>query len=171
MGKKICSDCPDLDVCISTDARCEFVIKMDQALKTYEQALQGRTTRTMSNNKNTTTPADVAAKAAEEKLVVPAQTTKVEITEEGVTTIEEPKLKVVSSEDAEGNEKKSPKERVQGLVAKAKERKKLLIGLGVTAGVMVYSFAKYAKKQVEAQVAEEQIEGELDPKPTDETAA
>jgi hypothetical protein len=124
----------------------------------------------MAENKKTVTPADVAAKAAEEKLVVPAQgdQSAVEITAEGVTAVDE---QANTDKDApetltllEGG-KKSLKERATKLVAKAKERKKALIGTVAVVGVAAYAgvkiLAKKAAEEAQEETTVDQVEPEL----------
>ena len=126
----------------------------------------------MSNNapKKTVTTSDVVEQAVEENLVVPAQK-KVEISEEGVTVVEEPKtgegpeLTVI---EGEKGAKKSLKERVEAVRALATKHKKALVVLGIagaTASVALYRNFKAQAAEIVEEVAEEQTET------TDEPAA
>ncbi|WPJ30658.1 hypothetical protein [Streptomyces phage Psst1] len=113
------------------------------------------------NAKNTkVTAADVAALAAEEKLVtptVPAQSEQVseakvvagEVVEDGPVT-EGPELELV-----EGG-KKTFKERVAYVTEKLKENKKIVAGVTVSVALAAVAFAKFAAKQaVEAAPVDE----------------
>lgn len=120
-----------------------------------------------------TTPADVAAKAAEEKLVGPAQTT-VEITQDGVTVTESeetkdaPELTVI---EGEKDAKKALKERLVETTAKLKQHKKALVLTCAAVGVATLAVAKYVKSQAE-KVVEETLQDEVEAKQTtDESAA
>lgn len=108
----------------------------------------------MGNAKNSNvTPADVAAKAAEEKLVVPAQADPEETTAGEKTAEETPELTVI-----EGG-KKDLKTRVNdkfvGLAGLLGRHKKTLIAVGAAASVAAVAFAKYAKNKAEEALDEE----------------
>lgn len=98
----------------------------------------------MSNNaKTNVTPADVAAKAAEEKLVeptVPAQA-EGEKTKVDADTTETPKLTVL-----EGS-KKSLKERLAAVTEKVKENKKAFVAIGIASAAATVAIAKIAAKR------------------------
>jgi coenzyme F420-reducing hydrogenase gamma subunit len=117
--------------------------------------MKGNTT--MSNAKNTNvTPADVVAKATEEKLIttVPAQAEEVDVDARTCESQvdESPELTVI-----EGG-KKSLKERLAVVTEKLKENKKVLITVGAAAGVAALAFAKYAKKKAEEALAVEPLD-------------
>ncbi len=101
-----------------------------------------------NTQKSSVTPADVAAKAAEEKLVVPQQGEKV--TEEKVeVTTEEPALTVI-----EGG-KKSLKERAKALAEKVEKNKKAVIAVGIAAAAAGVAVAKIiAKRSLEKELAQ-----------------
>lgn len=104
------------------------------------------------------TPADVAAKAAEEKLVtVPAQA-------EGEKSEETPDLTVL-----EGG-KKSLKERLASVGEKLKANKNALVALGAVAAVATVAVVKYVKQRAEETVLE-LVEDEDVADGTDESAA
>lgn len=105
------------------------------------------------SDKNTTktAPADVAAKAVEEKLVVPAQA---EGEQDG------PKEPLSGEKDApelsviEGG-KKTLKERFAQVAEKVKANKKnVAIAVGAAASVATLAFVQYAKKKAEAALFE-----------------
>lgn len=127
----------------------------------------------MSNTAKKVTPADVVAKAEEEKLVVPAQKV-VEITDEGVTVVEEqddpkcdqsePKLTLI-----EGG-KRTLKNKLGGVIAKAGQHKKALLGTIAVVGTVTLVAVKYAKNKAE-EVLDESAAEEIDSENTDETVA
>lgn len=146
-----CVDCPDLEAC-HQGMSCDLSRRFAFAANLYQQKMKGNTT--MSSNQKNVTPADVAAKAAEEKLVtvVPAQAEKAEkATEEPVAETEAPELKIVKGETVD---KKTLKERVGELAKKAKGNKNVLIAAGTVATVSVLAFMKYAKKKAEEALVE-----------------
>lgn len=103
----------------------------------------------MSKNQNIT-PADLAAKAAAEGVVIPTQPDEkvpAEVTEEQNTD-----AKVVN-EDGEST-KKSLKDRLGSVTAKLKANKKNLALVGAAAAVATVAFLKYAKKKVEDEILE-----------------
>jgi len=123
----------------------------------------------MSNNtpKKTVTASDVVEQAVEENLVVPAQK-KVEISEEGVTVVEEtaegsPELTVI---EGEKGAKKSFKERVEAVRSLANKHKKALVVLGIagaTASVALYRNFKSQADEIVEEVTEEQTETSDEP--------
>lgn len=128
----------------------------------------------MSNAKNSNvTPADVAAKAAEEKLVttVPAQAEGEQdgpqVTDKKSDQTEAPELTVV-----EGG-KKSLKERLAEVAKTAKDNRKVLVGVGATIGAATLLFVKYAKRKAEEALVEAAESDEVadDQPTTDESAA
>lgn len=165
-----CDDCPDREAChqgMSCDLSKRFAVA---ASLLYPQKMKGTT---MSNAKNASvTPADVVAKATEEKLVVPAQAEgeKTDATPESTeeqNTGEAEKLTVVDGG------KKSLKERLAAVTEKLKENKKAVLAVGAAASVAALAFAKYAKKKAEeALVVDEETVAEDCPVETaDESAA
>jgi len=132
----------------------------------------------MSNTpKITVTPADVAAKAEEEKLTteVPSQKTAKDHPQgdsSEKTTGE--KAKEVVEETAEAA-KKTVKDRVTGLLAAAKDNKKFFYGVVTGALSTAVVLAIAAKDKVEEVVAELEIadesDGEVEDDTTDETSA
>lgn len=103
----------------------------------------------MSNNsKNTVTPADVAAKAVEDKLVTETVPAQPKGDQETVVVEEQVELTIVEGE------KKTFKERLAVVTEKLKENKKALIAVGATAGVAAIAFLQYAKNKA-AEVIEE----------------
>jgi len=110
----------------------------------------------MSNNKNVKVTAEsVAAQAAEEKLVVPAQSEKKALETQSVEeTPEAPELEVV-----EGG-KKSFKERLVGVTEKLKENKKVVAGVAVSVALAAVAFAKFAAKQA-VEETEEDVESQF----------
>jgi hypothetical protein len=114
---------------------------------------------TNANTAKKTTPADVVAQATEEKLVVPAQQT-VEVSDESVTVIksdEQEDTDVVGLTLIEGG-KQSLKNKFSGLVTKAGQHKKALLGTVAVIGVITFTAVKYAKKQVEEVLDESATE-------------
>jgi len=129
-----------------------------------------------NNSKTNATPADVAAKAAEEKLVVPAQgekTTQETVVEEKVETTEEPTLTVIDGG------KKSLKDRLTALAKKVEENKKTVIAVGLAVAAATVAVAKVAAKRSleneDAQAEDDEVEQYEEIKNTavasDETAA
>lgn len=130
-----------------------------------------------NNSKTNVTPADVAAQAAEEKLVVPAQGEKVTeetVVEEKVEVAEEPALTVI-----EGG-KKSLKERMTALAEKVEKNKKAFIAVGIAAAAATVAVAKVvAKRSLEKELAQAEDKNEVEQYEeikdttvaTDETAA
>lgn len=117
------------------------------------RATRAKGTTTIMANNSKVTPADVAAQAAEEKLIVPAQGEKV--TEETVVeeqvevTTEEPALTVI-----EGG-KKSLKERAKALAEKVEKNKKAFIAVGIAAAAATVAVAKVvAKRSLEKELAQ-----------------
>lgn len=114
-----------------------------------------------AKNSTNVTPADVAAKAAEEKLVVPAQA-------EG----EKVEPQEVVEKNTDGNtdetpEKKSVKDRLAGLTEKLKQNKKTLIGVAAVAGAATFTLVKYVKSQATEVV---ELDGDSDETNPDEPA-
>jgi hypothetical protein len=104
----------------------------------------------MSNNKNTKVTAEsVAAQAAEENLVVPAQSEKASELEVIEETTEAPELEVI-----EGG-KKSFKERLVSVTEKLKENKKVVAGVAVSVALAAVAFAKFAAKQADEETLSE----------------
>jgi hypothetical protein len=164
-----CVDCPDREAC-HQGMSCDLSRRFAAAASLFQQKMKGNT-NTMSNTAKKTTPADVVAQAAEEKLVVPAQG-------ESKETVEEPKLKVIDQDgeqvkgDTEDEKtKKSLKERAEALSAKLKEHKKAIIVLGVSAGVATVAVVKYVKKQAGENLVEELDQVVPEAEVTDEPAA
>lgn len=162
-----CDDCPDREAC-HQGMSCDLSRRFAFAASLYRQKMRGNTT--MSNAKNSNvTPADVAAKAAEEKLVttVPAQAEGEQTVEEPKTGEQEPKLTVV-----EGG-KKSLKERLAEVAKTAKDNRKVLVGVGATIGAAALLFVKYAKRKAEEALVEAAESDEVadDQPATDESAA
>lgn len=156
-AKAYCVDCPDRETC-HIGAACDFVRGVNAIAIQYGNLLKGKNIMTKN-----TTPADVAAKAAEEKLVsaVPAQGEKSE------------KDADVKSNPVEGQEamdevaeetKKTLKDRVSALLSKVKENKKFLAGVVAGSVGTALVMGKLAKDKVE-----EVVETEDDT--TDESAA
>lgn len=119
----------------------------------------------MSNTAKKITPADVVAKAEEEKLVVPAQK-NVEITDEGVTVVEEqdgdqsePKLTLI-----EGG-KRTLKNKLGGVITKAGQHKKALLGTIAVVGTITLVAVKYAKNKAE-EILDENATEEIDSETT-----
>jgi hypothetical protein len=108
----------------------------------------------VSSNSKNVTAADVAAQAAEDKLVVPAQGEKAVI--EGEKTVD-PNTEKTVVED----EKKSLKDRLAGVTEQLKKNKKVLIAVGAAAGVAALTFAKYAKNKAELALIEV-VDGETE---------
>jgi len=132
-----------------------------QLNKTREVRAKGTTTTMANNSKTNVTPADVAAQAAEEKLVVPAQGEKVAeetVVEEKVeVTTEEPELTVI-----EGG-KKSLKDRVTALAKKVEKNKKAFIAVGIAAAAATVAVAKVvAKRSVEKELAQAETPDEVE---------
>lgn len=128
-----------------------------QLNKTREVRAKGTTTTMANNSKTNVTPADVAAQAAEEKLVVPSQGEKV--TEE---TVVEEKVEVTTEEPAltviEGG-KKSLKERAKALAEKVEKNKKAVIAVGIAAAAATVAVAKVvAKRSLEKELAKAENE-------------
>lgn len=124
----------------------------------------------MSAKNTNVTPADVAAKAAEEKLVVPAQAEGEQdgpqVTDEKSDQTEAPELTVVVGG------KKSLKERLAEVTQKAKDNRKILVGVGATVGAATLLFVKYAKRKAEEALVEIVDEATDEDQPaTDESAA
>lgn len=109
-----------------------------------------------NNSKSTVTPADVAAKAAEEKLVVPAQgerVTEETVVEEKVEVTVEPELTVI-----EGG-KKTLKERLTVLAKKVEENKKTVVAVGIAVAATTVAVAKVvAKRSLEKELAKADTE-------------
>lgn len=115
----------------------------------------------MTSSKNTNvTPADVAAKAAEEKLVttVPAQGNS----DEAKTGDQEGNITT-----GETNQKSAFAQRLSSLTEKLKANKKVVIAVGAAVGVSTLAFVKYAKAKAELTTVEELSDDE---NTADETA-
>lgn len=121
----------------------------------------------MSSAKNSNvTPQDVAAKAAEEKLVVPAQAEEPKTGDAQADPKSDgtPELEVI-----EGG-KKSLKERLAELKAKKLHtNKKIVLSVAATIGVATLAFIKYAKRKAEESLVED--ESGDDQLKTDDSAA
>ncbi|QPX71435.1 hypothetical protein SscP1EGY_37 [Streptomyces phage SscP1EGY] len=117
---------------------------------------KGTTTIMANNSKTNVTAADVAAKAAEEKLVVPAQGEKVTeetVVEEKIEVTEEPELTVI-----EGG-KKTLKERAKALAEKVKANQKTVVAVGIAAAAATVAVAKVvAKRSVEKELTQAENE-------------
>jgi len=159
-----CPDCPDREACFQ-GMSCDLSKRFAAAALVYQNIHQNTKGPEMSNAKKVT-PADVAAQAADEKLVVPAQgaESSVEITPEGVGPVDEQ-----NNADKDASEtltlleggKKSLKERFTKVSAKAKEHKKALIGTVAVVGAAAFVAVKALKKQVLEETTIEQVEPEL----------
>lgn len=108
----------------------------------------------MSKNQNVT-PADVAAKAAAEGVVIPSQPEEKAPAE---TTAEQDGAQVINEN---GEDSKDPrfKARLASLTNLVKENKRAIVALGAAAVVAGVAFAKYAKKKVEEEIVETLAEG------------
>lgn len=117
---------------------------------------KGTTTIMANNSKSTVTPADVAAQAAEEKIVVPSQGEKVTeetVVEEKIEVTEEPELTVI-----EGG-KKTLKERLTALAKKVEENKKTVVAVGIAAAAATVAVAKVvAKRSLEKELTKAETE-------------
>jgi hypothetical protein len=162
-NQKLCGGCLDPDACIP-DTWCAFAEKTQSYFNHLDTVMKGKTQ--MSNAPKKTTAADVAAQAAEEKLVVPTQADKpavstVEITEDGVSILDEqdtPELTVI---EGEKGAKKSFKERVSELGEKLKANKKALALTVAAVGVTTVAVVTFVKTQAVAaldEVVAEEVE-------------
>lgn len=168
MPDEFCKTCPDREFChtvSSVSVPCEYVKQVNAALTDYDQRLKGKKTKMSTTPKKTVTPADVVAKAAEEKLVVPAQLTPEEQAAEAVEEVfeeadkqAEPKLTVI---EGEKGEKKPLKVRLAEATEKVKKHKKALAITAAAVGVVSLTVAKYFKNQALAaldEVVAEEVE-------------
>lgn len=103
----------------------------------------------MSKSQNIT-PADLAAKAAAEGVVIPTQPDEKAPAEVGT---ENDTPQVVAGETEET--KKSLKERLGSVTDKLKANKKNLALVGAAAAVATVAFLKYAKKKAEEALVED----------------
>lgn len=136
--------------------------------KTRATRAKGTTTTMANNSKTNVTPADVAAQAAEEKLVektVPTQPQgeKTEVTVEAKAVSPEaekddkPELTVLDGG------KKSLKERVKALAEKVEKNKKTVIAVGIAAAAATVAVAKVvAKRSVEKELAQAKAKDEVE---------
>jgi hypothetical protein len=122
-----------------------------------------------NNSKTNATPADVAAKAAEEKLVVPSQNegekTKGDVVVEETieVTAESPELTVIDGG------KKTLKDRLKSLTEKVEANKKPVIALGIAVAAATVAFAKVAaKRSLEKELVEAENEGPSETEQYDE---
>ena len=132
-----------------------------------------------NTSKTSVTPADVAAKAAEEKLIVPNQAEGIEKSKDEQTTVadetsqgSDPELTVIQGG------KKTLKERLTAVAKKVEENKKAVIALGIAAAATTVAIAKVvAKRSLEKELAkaEDEVDKYEEIKDTavasDETAA
>jgi hypothetical protein len=164
-----CTDCPDRKLC-EMGSSCEFVRGVQAMIKYTNEVTRGRVPNTMSENKKTTvTPADVAAKAAEDKLVKPTVPQQAEpATEEKVQdqTTETPDEKGTDDETKAPVEQRLAEQvtKLRGLI---KKNRTVVFGLAGTILAAGFAMRKFAKNAA-AEVVEETLEPVL-PVDEDET--
>jgi hypothetical protein len=168
--KLYCPDCPDPEAC-HQGASCEFVRGVVAYFANLDALATGKGITIMSNTqKLTVTPADVAEKAKEDKLVteVPAQTTK--SPKESKTGDKELQDVEATDNDVEDTTYPKPtvKDRLSTLVQKAKDNRQFFVG--VVSGVIgTFAVATLMSKDEKTEVVELVIADEPEVEVVDST--